>query len=258
MKKIVVCISLILIMILGGCCNQQIRLERNNHDIVENIRSSTVALVAKTETGNLATYCTAVWISNNKMITAEHCTTMIIDQMIGEIFHDDKNKKILVKAIQKDFEISYTTFNEGSELYDEMFDRVYKIYVDKIDIDHDLATLVVDETMSQIPEHSYVTIGNESPEVGDEIHMIGHPSGLLWTYNRGYVSANRGVGFLSPAKIGPWLQVSIPGWRGNSGCGAFNSQGELVGIASFMIDGVPNSIVFIHIDTINDFLWDQL
>jgi S1-C subfamily serine protease len=49
------------------------------------------------------------------------------------------------------------------------------------------------------------------------------------------------------------MQVSAPVWFGNSGGGAFNDEGEIVGIASFIMKG-PSLGFFIPVDSIRPFL----
>lgn len=75
--------------------------------------------------------------------------------------------------------------------------------------------------------HHYVVVSS-SFRVGDRVHIVGHPIGLGWSYTVGIISAHRGE----------YIQVSAPIFFGNSGGGAFNEAGELVGISSFMLRGV--------------------
>jgi S1-C subfamily serine protease len=53
--------------------------------------------------------------------------------------------------------------------------------------------------------------------------------------------------------LGPWMQVSAPIWYGNSGGGAFDAEGSLVGIASFKALA-PNVAFYVHLETIREFL----
>ena len=79
-----------------------------------------------------------------------------------------------------------------------------------------------------------VKIGSpNSVEVGDKIHVIGHPHNLLWTYAQGFISAKRSFkwnyekDFEHSAQV---IQHQAPISPGNSGGALFNDRGELVAI----------------------------
>ena len=50
------------------------------------------------------------------------------------------------------------------------------------------------------------------------------------------------------------LQISSPAWRGNSGGGAFDADGKLIGISSWVSARGPMLGFFIHRDEIEKFL----
>jgi S1-C subfamily serine protease len=81
-----------------------------------------------------------------------------------------------------------------------------------------------------------VNVGSsKNIDVGDKVHVIGHPKGLLWTYAQGFVSAKRNYSWKygkSDHKAAV-IQHQTPISQGNSGGALFNDQGQLVGINTF-------------------------
>jgi S1-C subfamily serine protease len=126
--------------------------------------------------------------------------------------------------------------------------------------EHDLA--LIEASGGNLPSHEVAEVGEENPAIGEKISVVGQVRGLYWTYVEGTVAQYRTdipergkpvsevneIGF-----VGPYLQVSAPVWYGNSGGGAFDMDGKLVGIASFLT-GAPHSCYFIHPDVIRGFL----
>ena len=94
---------------------------------------------------------------------------------------------------------------------------------------------------SAIPDHDYAKLASYAPAIGEKIHIVGHVKGLYWSYIEGVVSGYRLE--VPAAKVeahmsGPFMQLSAPVYFGNSGGGVFNSDGDLVGVVSFML-GAP-------------------
>ena len=80
--------------------------------------------------------------------------------------------------------------------------------------------------------------------------IVGHTTGLWWTYIEGDVSSSR----THVGKFSKLLQISSPAWFGNSGGGAFNEDGKLVGISSWIYTKAPMVTFFVHGDVIRSFL----
>jgi S1-C subfamily serine protease len=127
--------------------------------------------------------------------------------------------------------------------------REHLTYVLSLSNEYDLALLKI---VGEIPLHGIARLADKSPGVGEKLYIVGHPHGLTYTHTEGNVGAYRvklPEAEDDKAMAGPYLQVSAPVWKGNSGGGAFNEEGELIGICSFMV-GVPNSSFFVHLDTL--------
>jgi S1-C subfamily serine protease len=91
---------------------------------------------------------------------------------------------------------------------------------------------------------------------GDEVDVVGSTVGLPFTCFHGQVAATR-VFDESPFKT---LQLQVAGVNhGNSGGGAFDSHGALIGIADFMYgrgeETMQGMAFFVHRDSIFTFLY---
>jgi S1-C subfamily serine protease len=54
------------------------------------------------------------------------------------------------------------------------------------------------------------------------------------------------------------IQISAPVWLGNSGGGAFDEDGRLIGICSWISKNGPQLTFFVHRDAINKFIVDNV
>lgn len=83
-------------------------------------------------------------------------------------------------------------------------------------------------------------LSNKLPEVGSDVHAIGHPGSLSWTYTKGYVSQLRNNykwtygKTLHEASI---IQTQTPISPGNSGGPLIGADGLLIGVNSFKAKG---------------------
>jgi S1-C subfamily serine protease len=129
--------------------------------------------------------------------------------------------------------------------------------VQKINEFNDLALLKVPKlpaSASPIPLKI-----DEPPAVGEDAHAVGHPRGEPWTYTRGYVSQIRAGyewkteenGISHYANI---IQTQTPINPGNSGGPLVNSNGQLIGINSFVSSASPGLNYAVATSTIEQFL----
>lgn len=128
--------------------------------------------------------------------------------------------------------------------------------VEKIDQTADLALLKI-VTPPNI--NGFLELA-KSPkiEVGQDVHAIGHPSGLIWTYTKGIVSQVRS-GYKWKTKDNDLehqadvVQTQTPINPGNSGGPLLNDDGQLIGINSFSSTGEGLNFA-IAVDSIQEFL----
>lgn len=115
------------------------------------------------------------------------------------------------------------------------FDKYYKAEVIKMSKYSDLALIRVidDEEAATRPKVKFSSM----IELSEDLYAIGHPRGHYWTITKGIAS-----NLLISKDHQFTLQVDIPLTFGNSGGGVYNSNGELVGIASGLFNPFPKKL----------------
>ena len=115
-------------------------------------------------------------------------------------------------------------------------------YADVIHLarDKDLALLKISDTNRLLPEP--FKFGQlDDIQIGLDTHAIGHPKGEFWTYTRGYVSQYRPNYEWSYSEIEKFkatvIQTQTPINPGNSGGPLINSEGKIIGVNSFQVEG---------------------
>jgi len=244
-KRSLISIILLLLLTLGCTKTTSIKIESQapQEQIIKDIRSSTVALVLRSD-DEIHAYCTAVWVDKNVLLTANHCVEGVL-----ESWHEDHEEEPLPKA--KTFHFYYVTEDEVTEVSKEPTATHLASFI-KADKKHDLALLKAEGKL--IPPHTVAKLANESPLVGEHVFVMGHPRGLYWSHTECVVSAYRNDVPTEELELhGPFVQLSGPVFFGNSGGGAFNRNGELIGIASFMYRA-PQTTMFVSLDTLKTFI----
>jgi hypothetical protein len=267
MKKILL-IGLLLLIGCGG----KIGNTREPSSLIKHMGSSTVALMS-VHGDNARPYCTGVWVGKDVILTANHCVEaaweMELEKKIEKLPAEEQEAAIK-KYLGLTHEERQNLVVEGTPIkyivegdVDEIGKAPFAIrlgVVLAVSPSHDLA--LVEASGRNLPAHDIAYVGDENPAIGEKLNVVGQVKGLYWTYVEGTVAQYRTdiperskpvsevneIGF-----VGPYLQISAPVWYGNSGGGAFDSDGHLVGIASFLT-GAPHSCYFIHPDVIRAML----
>ncbi len=210
---------------------------------------------AKTELG---AYCSAVWVSPTVMLTAAHC----VDDLgkPAETASEDPATQLLqlLQQLQngQDPRIEPKWDPTGQTFYYSVRGDItpktksyHSAKVLAVDWNDDIALATADSP----PTHTFAPIRRGTIHDGEELHIVGHPAGMWWTYIHGYVAAQRPEYSDHNGHTYPVIQVTAPVWFGNSGGGAYDDDGNLVGMAD-AISRVPNTAYFIPADTIRQFM----
>lgn len=167
--------------------------------------------------------CGGVWVAETKIVTAYHCIDdagkPAVSQLLEALGLDDPYKDWSPIGQPVGYQL-----RNGDH---------HSAVVKAFDMDHDLALLEVLAT--DVPEHDITFVSDRFLHDGEELDVVGSTAGKPFTYSRCYVaSGNETDGF---------LQVSGPIYFGNSGGGAFDEGGHLVGIADKMIGTTKRGLV---------------
>lgn len=225
--------------------------------MVQHLQDSTVALVMPNCVGLTPSneciivhrvYCSGVWISKNRFLTAHHCVqAFITSQSTDEELENNEDEKLLHKKILF-LSRDQVPHDDASGVL--LRPGANEGTVINYDSKNDLALI---EVPKRFESNTYVELSDEKLLLGQEIHVIGHTVGIPYTYAHGHISGIR----IDDIGMGPIsvLQISAPTYFGNSGGGVFTNDGKLVGICSYLYKKAPMHLnFFIHRDTVIDFL----
>lgn len=221
MKK---ALALLAIVLLSACVRPG-SVSDTSVSLAPQLAEQTIALVRTDKDGDVMVYCSGVWVSDRAILTAAHC-------------------------VEDQHEVEFIVHEDQPELF-ELPNHRYTAYVARRDSQHDLALIISSESMAS---HPYARLASAAPKIGAGLAIIGHPMGLSWTYLTGSVSAyrQRMPAFYTDS-AGPFMQIFSGVTNGNSGCGAFDSSGRLVGIVILKAPHPSHSFA-VHLDTIRAFL----
>jgi len=210
----------------------------------------------------LHSYCTGVWVSANVILTAEHCiddigkpadakppldATAILKQMIDQINGvTTAPPPQLTEWTPVGQPVIYSTRGDIADSQQTYHDSACIA----VDMYNDLALIRVKDP----GDHPIAHLMSTTPSPGDEVHIIGMPSGMWWTYTHGYVSGHLSEYTNNEGKPHDYVQVSAAVFFGNSGGPAFNAAGDLIGTADSFKRNVPDISLFTCHDTIRGFL----
>lgn len=228
MSKLLLVVFLSILGCSGGCVSKSLPLAPPisvSPTEVDRLRSATVALV-KDYNGQWEVFCTGVWVSPIRILTAEHCVKGVVP---GDL--------VYVASMED-------TSMVRMEIRDE-----HPVFMDKHGDGVDLALLAAPNFPHM---HPYLSLASEAVD-GEAVLAIGHQAGYLYSIIQGTVSATR---LMTNANHNlTWnIQVDISSWYGSSGGPLVNTRGELLGVASFLTSDPPHTTFFVATRTVKKFL----
>ena len=113
--------------------------------------------------------------------------------------------------------------------------RFYSAQVVRYNAKKDIAFLKLRTVPSNLQELKI----NESriPTVGEEVHTIGHPLSLVWTYSHGLITAVREKFKFGKEENADIIQIDANISPGNSGGPLLDEKGNVIGLVTFSVEG---------------------
>ncbi len=204
--------------------------------------SSTIAAVLESETVGMVSdddkrpFCAGVWISQYEFVTAGHCV-----------------EDIGAPKTAAESEAPWDPIGQETKytLHGDLARPHYYGKVAGFNKDLDLGLVLADKPY---PEHAFARVSEAEIHDGDEVEVVGHPNGYVWSFARGYVSAQREDWPNADETPMHMLQVAVPFGPGNSGGGAFDTAGRLIGVASYYSLRTNGMGMFVHRSAVRAFL----
>lgn len=210
---------------------------------------------AKVKDAELRAYCTGIWVNHDTILTAAHCVEVHKPQLYKIIESFGLPLPVGAPAWSAvGDKLQYSTYDDIQDAPLKKVRTTRNCTVFAVDKEDDLAVIKVDTNqLGDLANHEVAVIAS-SIQVGDDIHIMGHPGGVLWTYARGSVARIRDAYPNADENKVDTLQISAPVWYGDSGGGAFDSNGHLVGVMSFINNRIPNVGFCVKFNVIERFL----
>jgi len=248
MRRITALFALLVLAACSVCCRPSAVPTAN---AAERAEAMSVALASIDEDGEARADCGGVWIDQYTILTAFHCVadlgrppvTDLLEQLLQGLGDSVPPELRTWTAVWDPTGQPEPYFLKG----DKVTKRAVVAYFDR---KLDLALL---EDVNP-PPHAVAHLGRTCLRDGEEVDVVGSPSGFAFSYSHGYISSTIDG---APGKQFKTLEIAAPIWFGNSGGGAFDANGDLAGIADYMASsghGVAPMGFFIHRDVVRDFL----
>ena len=244
MKSLPAFVFTLLLAILASCCPPKTAAR------LPALMDETVAITD--EDGDM--HCAGVWVAQDKILTAGHCVADLgldhLEALLRSMQEPEERTpwspvgQTAHWKTDKDLQGGTDTKSGGPPR---------KGVVIKYNEDDDLALISVETKES----HPVATLRAKPVQAGEEVSLIGHPLGFQWSFTHGYVSLPSAK---IPADVGTSkvdsyrLQLDGAINHGNSGGGAFDMNGELVGICSFGTTRASGLGWYVGQDIIRNFL----
>lgn len=224
-RALFLCVSLILVACSCGAPRPTGTLLDRDSEVNHALRSTVALMKFLPIEGEWTVFCSAFYINpQGRLLTAAHCVDREDGKSpVGDVVH-----------------FARVGETDGSGDLEAGQAPLHSAKVLVFDDDLDVAVLDSREVWGAWFEPA------TSVRVGEPVIVVGHPVGQVWTVTEGIVSR------ILPKRH--HIQVSATTWFGNSGGAALNREGKVLGVASRIMDHVPQFAYFVDVREIRRML----
>src|SRR5271166_240317 len=230
------CLSLVLSLVSCSAHLPASLTKLSTEQMISHEGYSTVALVhydadnEEEKTSDIKPYCSAVWIDKTHILTAYHCVKSEQQRLQARQNEREASRPVcgllemLFGACDPDQSSHQTIWMKGLPVHfiqwkevDDYHKEPTAWHLSKVvgwDEGKDLA--LIEAVGNAIPPHQSAGIAEQTPALGETVHVCGHPRGYYWTFLEGTVAGYRGTLTHHNEDTGPYMQVQIPIYYGNS------------------------------------------
>ncbi len=140
--------------------------------------------------------------------------------------------------------ISSSIKNNGSPILVRTYTKAYYVVEDILAFDEERDLAILKLAASELPATKLAV--KYQPKQGEQIVVIGSPLGLETTVTDGIISSIRGKSQL--------LQITAAISPGSSGSPVFNTKGEVIGVATFLLKGGQSLNFALPVSLVQDLL----
>jgi S1-C subfamily serine protease len=140
--------------------------------------------------------------------------------------------------------ISSSIKDNGSSILVRTYTKAYYVVEDILAFDEERDLAILKLAASELPATRLAV--KYQPKQGEQIVVIGSPLGLETTVTDGIISSIRGKSQL--------LQITAAISSGSSGSPVFNTKGEVIGVATFLLKGGQSLNFALPVSLVQDLL----
>lgn len=237
MKKVLWGLMLGVALLFSCHSSAPVRRDRGSPPLENAVRATVAFVENRIETAADQTaqvYCSGFFVSENTIVSALHCFQEMRLVRLGETVMQLPTRPnpsgVVVQFVR------YGNINMLNQRF--INDELNEATVAYIDQENDLAILELREGTRSSDYSLIMQVG--TPEIGQNVFLVGHPLELVWSVVDGIISRN----IINDRELYR-IQASIPLIGGFSGGPLLLPNGRIIGIASSYVGNMHHLSLFI-------------